>query len=115
MNNYEQMRKALVYARTVLAKWLMDTPFGAWNELGEAIDKCDAALALPPRQCDVGTAEEQEERWHKNCGDEIPDCKNCKVYGQAKESGLVGDRGFLRCSCRFIWAQMPYAEEGGAV
>ena len=42
------MREALSYARNVLAKWSRDTPFRAWNEIGAAIDKCDAALAEPP-------------------------------------------------------------------
>ena len=66
------------------------------------------ALRAPRRNCDVGTPEEQWTRWHRNCGHGIPNCKHCKVYAQGKESGLVGDRGFLRCGCEFIWAQMPY-------
>ena len=69
-----------------------------------------AALAAPARNCDVGTPEEQEIRWRLNCGYGIPNCKNCKVYRHAKESGLVVKRYFMRCSCKFIWAQMPYNE-----
>lgn len=63
------------------------------------------------RNCDVGTPEEQKVRWRRNCGHGIPNCWHCKVYAKAKESGLVSDRGLLRCDCKFIWAQMPYAAE----
>ena len=76
------------------------------------IETCKAALAAPPRNCDVGTAVEQESRWRTNCGYGIPNCKHCKVYEEAKNSGLVNGRYLMRCDCRFIWAQMPY-EEGG--
>lgn len=84
---------------------------GIHDALEYEIVKADKILAKRPRQCDVGTPEEQEKRWHKNCGPGIPNCKHCKVYAKAKESGIVDDRGFLRCSCRFLWAQMPYADE----
>ena len=51
-NNMAAMREALEYASRVLAKWRQDAPFSAWNEYGEAIDRCRAALAKPPRNCD---------------------------------------------------------------
>ena len=72
----------------------------------------DSALSAPPRNCDVGTAVEQESRWRTNCGYGIPNCKHCKVYEEAKNSGLVNGRNLMRCDCRFIWAQMPYTEGG---
>ena len=68
------------------------------------------AISAPPRNCDVGTAEEQERRWHANCGIGIPNCKHCNVYEQARKSGLVDDKNMIRFDCRFIWAQMPYEE-----
>lgn len=128
-NNMVAMREALVW----LSKTGHRTPEGGWMCITLKMNQKDgkpypievppyaedvitAALAKPPRNCDMGTPEEQEKRWHKNCGHGIPNCKHCKVYAQAKESGLVDDRGFLRCSCEFIWAQMPYkAEEGGTI
>ena len=70
------------------------------------------AISAPPRNCDVGTAEEQERRWHANCGIGIPNCKHCNVYEQARKSGLVDDKNMIRFDCRFIWAQMPYKEGG---
>ena len=61
------------------------------------------------RNCDVGTAGEQWSRFEKMCfssrQSDDPDycsCK-CKVDG-----GCVND-------CALIWAQMPYAEEGGTI
>lgn len=38
-------------------------------EITTAIKKCFAALAAPPRNCDVGTAEDQAERFYAFCGD----------------------------------------------
>jgi len=52
VGNAAATREALEYASRVLAKWRQDAPFSAWNEYGEAIDRCRAALAKPPRNCD---------------------------------------------------------------
>lgn len=60
----------------------------------------EAALSAPPRNCDVGTAEEQSDRFeafclrHKTC----PPCP-CKYTEKTH--------------CSINWARMPY-EEGGA-
>ena len=72
----------------------------------EAITDARAALAAPPRNCDVGTAEEQEARYKNNCGKGIPNCTECKTFAFKKER-------HMKCDCKFVWAQMPY-EEGGA-
>ena len=64
---------------------------------------CEAALAVSPRNCDVGTVEEQAERFHsfcesnKQCGD-VYSCERCQLNS-------IED-------CELAWAQMPY-EEGG--
>lgn len=64
-----------------------------------------AALALRPRNCDVGTTEEQAARMDDYCashGERIGcswRCDNCPLCSI--------DR------CELAWAQMPY-EEGGA-
>lgn len=65
---------------------------------------CKSALAEPPRNCDVGTAEEQEERLYAYCKahrDNDAECLYCPLFGQTG--------GY----CELVWAQMPY-EEGGA-
>ena len=105
-NNMVAMREALEYASRVLAKWRQDAPFSAWNEYGEAIDKCHAALAKPPRQCDVGNAEEQAKRLRefcKNHRDGIRRCSKCPV-----------ERIFPK-DCTLAWAQMPYDENESEV
>ena len=69
-------------------------------EITTAIKKCFAALSAPPRNCDVGTEEEQFKRFNKFC---FPiKCRECKLY---TEEELY--------DCIFRWAQMPY-EKGGA-
>lgn len=80
----------------------------AHRELCEAKTAINVALSAPPRNCDVGTAEEQWSRFEKMCfssrQSDDPDycsCK-CKVDG-----GCVND-------CALIWAQMPYEAEEGA-
>ncbi len=67
----------------------------------------EAALSAPPRNCDVGTADDQAERFVAECK-RHDHCSTCPVHamwgvwrvGQPK-------------SCKFIWAQMPYEAEGG--
>ena len=65
----------------------------------------EAALALPRRQCDVGTAEQQAERMRRQfCAkqkrDGIIDCSRCPI------------RHAYRRDCTLAWAQMPNAEGG---
>lgn len=73
--------------------------------LWDIIRKCDAALAAPLRQCEVGTAEEQYGRHNKYCCSQ-PTCKKC----------LRDDAADMCISCFAKWAQMPYeANEKGEV
>ena len=82
------------------------------NLAREAFDQIDdlaiEALIAPPRNCDMGTAEEQAERYNAFCRKHFtPD----KLGGNCRECPLRNRRGW---SCQLAWAQMPYAEEGGA-
>lgn len=54
------------------------------------------ALAAPPRNCDVGTPEEQSERFAKYC-DRFHRCNGCTCCGKVKYN-----------RCEYFWAQMPY-------
>ena len=68
----------------------------------------DAALSAPPRNCDVGTAQEQDERFHRFCvKHHTGSCAGCH--------NPVGDYTVANGvrECALVWAQMPY-EEGGA-
>ena len=70
----------------------------AHRDLCEAKTAINAALSAPPRNCDLGTAEEQAER-HKRW---------CRKRQIIKDYLGVGCR-----KCVVEWSQMPY-EEGGA-
>lgn len=64
------------------------------------------ALAAPPRNCDVGTAEEQTRRM---------EAEYCHVQKSCYESpsGRECPLHKAEVDCRLIWAQMPY-KKGGA-
>ena len=97
--NAAAMREAL--------EMILDKVNGLDEECGvdpvEIRDLARAALSAPARQCDVGTADEQSERFTKYCK-MFPRCRGCECCGKV----LLG-------RCELAWAQMPYAaEEGGA-
>ena len=62
------------------------------------IETCKAALAEPPRQCDVGDANEQSDRFDAYCKDNDCKTKSCP----ADRMGFV--------SCSLVWANLPYNE-----
>jgi hypothetical protein len=80
----------------------------ACYDLTRAIRTARSALDAPPRNCDVGTAEEQNARHSQFCYAQMKRnnhcCGPCPCYkfinGEAQ-------------ACTLLWAQMPY-EEGGA-
>jgi hypothetical protein len=61
----------------------------------------EAALAEPPRNCDVGTAEEQIGRWHKFCKTQT-NCEECPCHKEEED---------LTAMCFAHWSQMPYESE----
>jgi len=67
----------------------------------ELFDIADTALAASPRNCDVGTASEQESRFSKFCGKQIF-CRDCPLFANSS-----------KVECEFSFLQMPY-EEGGS-
>lgn len=76
--------------------------------MNDIISIVQAALAEPIRNCDIGTAEEQEERFHAFCNrhtvEDAQHCNGCPINNIQTEA-----------DCVFVWAQMPYDEtEGGA-
>lgn len=98
--NQFKMREALLTARSAINDFshsgLIDT-----DTYKAEIEQIDAALALPRRNCDVGTAEEQVERFRKLCismHDNVHHCKQCPLEG-------------VSAICEFKWSQMPYEEE----
>lgn len=70
----------------------------------EPVRKAKFALAAPPRNCDVGTAEEQAQRFDAHC----------RKYMGCRACPLRDADGSVSKDCELHWAQMPYTE-GGAV
>ena len=71
------------------------------RSLADNISECArTALSAPPRNCDVGTAEEQSDRFYSFCL-RHKYCSSCPCQYTEKTS------------CSINWARMPY-EEGGA-
>ena len=99
--NAAKLREALVLAKKAMIEKVvgsLDVPDDFFQDEIQAIE---AALAEPPRNCDVGTAEEQAERFAEFCDDEKGNrnhCRNCRLCNAR--------------DCELAWAQMPY-EEGG--
>ena len=77
------------------------------DDANKAMDAYHAALAAPPRNCDVGNEKEQAQRIDAFCKSHGTDRNG---YYRCEECPLLKiDR------CELKWAQMPYeAEEGGA-
>jgi len=77
------------------------------NQAYAVIKQIKAALAAPPRNCDVGTAKEQSQRFdafcdaHKYVGDDGANwcSRTCPCYNDI--------------NCGVNWAQMPYESEVG--
>ena len=74
------------------------------NGVKEAQDMANAALSAPPRNCDVGTAEEQEKRFNSFCKTHLSGTRSiCSA-----QCPCVGCRSMFHCLTK--WAQMPYEE-----
>ena len=58
------------------------------------------ALSQLPRNCDVGTAEDQIKRWQKYCETQTC-CEECPCNKE----------GDISAKCFARWAQMPYESE----
>ena len=61
----------------------------------------ESAISSPPRNCDVGTAEEQAARFDAQCRKHMG-CLTCPF--RAKDGGV-------HSLCDFAWSQMPYEKE----
>ena len=83
------------------------------NEVKAAQDMAKSAISAPPRNCDVGSAEEQAERFRKFCEAHKPDEHQFTEHGEL----LCPSTGceLIACNygqCALSWAQMPYGEGG---
>lgn len=106
MNANEQIREAIGKILWC-CQWMYDhtSDESVKSHLVEPIQLAKAALALPRRNCDVGTAEEQGNRMRRFCAKQkrngIINCGYCQIKHQYERD------------CTLDWAQMPYkAQEG---
>lgn len=106
LNTGAKLREALKRCVNMLDVCLLYSREGypAQNDdIREVMAQAESALALPLRNCDVGTAEEQGIRFKKFCNDHQEPWHGCTNYCPV----LMSEK------CALAWAQMPY-EEGGA-
>lgn len=99
-----KMRKMLEWAKkkALYISKNYKTPISLSGNILELLSYLNTALSAPPRNCDVGTAEEQAMRYESFC------CKHRKCI-----ECPCARRPQYNSNCEFVWAQMPY-EEGGA-
>ena len=102
-SNVKAMREALKQADAVLSlisksAWFIDANFVVTKAVIEAGNAIEAALAEQPRNCDIGTSEEQIKRFQRFC-DTRP-CDMCTLKNKVNET----------LDCAIHWAQMPYKE-----
>lgn len=103
--NAAALREAIIKALTLIQ--VCDWPPGvSLDGVAEVVREIDSALDKPPRQCDVGTAEEQEERFKHFCASNY---SACDVDMECCRCPLESEKA----SCEFAWAQMPYTAEKG--
>lgn len=117
-NNMKEMRDALKETQSVIAKCLEilnkipdSCGYGGFIEdVGDELcylrdEHVNPALAKPPRECDMGTAGEQTERFKDLCRKyrrgpgPRANCKGCPIQHES-----------LHVGCTFAWSQMPYEE-----
>ena len=66
-------------------------------------DEANAALVAPPRNCDVGTAEEQAERHERFCAAHYKAAAvDAQCFGCPASDKKETD-------CEFVWGQLPFA------
>ena len=111
LGNEAKMREALamILGSVDHLQTRFDIPKLASEEILELKQTAESALSAPPRNCDIGTPEEQSDRFYAFCGN------------HRFQSGIKGMCSSLcpcircrdMCNCLTKWSQMPY-EKGGA-
>lgn len=104
--NNAAMRKALI----VVYDWILKAGYvhgypDTEQKRRQLYDMMTKALSKPARNCDMGTAEEQEERFKHYCGQHY---SACDVDAECFRCPLSSEK----TSCEFAWAQLPYEERG---
>jgi hypothetical protein len=90
-------RDALSEIIDLIDKWRTDGVMEHW-QYSQLFDVADNALAEPLKNCEVGTVEEQKQRFDAFCS--RGNCDNCPF----EEEGVWSN-------CAIRWSQMPYESE----
>lgn len=102
LGNAAAMREALEALVGVIDKCDSSDPL--WWHIGakgvKPLKDARAALAAPPRNCDVGTPKEQSARFDAHCRKHMG-CLTCPL--REKDGGVPKH-------CELAWSQMPYEE-----
>ena len=106
-NNVADMHKALKEAWELLDA--DDRQLIAYSDTGALMDIIKPALAMPPRNCDIGSPEEQAKRFDLFCSKHYL-CYDMDGEGNACPCKKKGYKTIIDCG--FTWAQMPYKEDG---
>ena len=102
------IRKALDAALRFIGNLEIE-PYSPLDEdASEVRQRIMDALSSPPRNCDVGTADEQAQRYDKFC--EGTDCVKCPVHALWHHYFDICKNH--KVSCGLIWEQMPYTKGG---
>ena len=89
-SNVKAMRDALVMVKRIFDGRLM------WQtDIRKAHEAVNSALSEPPRNCDVGSAEEQTRRFVDFCY-RSKECVSCQMEPKGETD------------CILAWAQTPY-------
>lgn len=112
----QKIRKVLERVEKFLGK-------GELENESDLADDVWEVLQMQLRNCDVGTAEEQVERFKEYCQSNMQyyrdmfgthegaggwDCRgDCPIVKMIDENDSLCDH------CQLVWAQMPYEAEGG--
>ena len=115
LNNMKVMRDALVQVELFLSR--VERHGHPTLNPGDRCDACEGteelrelvctALSKQPRNCDVGTVDEQDERFEAFCKRYLREDAPCSEDCPCRFWGMLGGE------CSIKWAQMPY-EEGDA-
>jgi hypothetical protein len=84
--------------RITKSAWFIETRMGLTKETMDVVNAITEAISEPLRNCDVGTVEEQEERFDVFCS--RGKCDNCPLEKEGVWS-----------NCVIRWSQMPYESE----
>jgi len=107
VGNAAKLREALTKVSEWMAHRIATGGFEASPTIPTVLeDVVLPALAAPPRNCDVGTADEQAKRFEQFCGSVEGLCDKCEL----DKPGVVP-------TCGVLWSQWTYkapAQKGGA-